>query len=95
MREDRTAREGRPEGDFELSTEKCLANLNEMKERDPDAYKCAAKIVKSAKSLDIAFLGIGICDKNKPKKDNDTEKAKKNDDDSSSKKKKKSSDDDE
>ncbi len=87
-----------PKGDFKLSTEKCLANLNEMKERDPDAYKCAAKIVKGSKSLDVAFLGIGICDKNKPKKSDDTEKASKGDDDddsSSKKKKKKSKDDDE
>lgn len=86
-----------PKGSFKLSHEKCLANMTEMKERDPDAYKCAAKIVKGTKSLDVAFLGIGICDKNKPKKgDDDTEKAKKGDDDEgSSKKKKKSSDDDE
>ena len=86
-------------GDFKLSTEKCLANLNEMKERDPDAYKCAAKIVKGSKSLDVAFLGIGICDKNKPKKSDDTEKASKGDDEDDDspkkKKKKKASDDDE
>ncbi|MBI2390904.1 MAG: hypothetical protein HYV09_15035 [Deltaproteobacteria bacterium] len=53
---------------FELSMSKCIKNMNEMKERDPDAYKCAAKIVKKLSNLDTAFLAISVCDKNKPKK---------------------------
>lgn len=78
---------------YELSRKKCLENMNEMKERDPDAYKCAAKGVQKLSSLDTAFLLISVCDKNKPKKskssdDDDSDKSDKK------KKKKSTSDDD-
>lgn len=53
---------------FNLSMEKCIANMNEMKERDPEAYKCTAKTVKALSHLDTAFLAISVCDKNAPKK---------------------------
>ncbi len=71
---------------FNLSREKCIKNMNEMKERDPDAYKCASKVIQKLSSLDTAFLAISVCDKNKPKKSAD-------DDDDKPKKKKKSDDD--
>ena len=74
---------------FNLSRDKCLKNLNEMKERDPEAYKCTAKVIAKLSSLDTAFLAMSVCDKNKPKKS-----AADDDDDDSSKKKKKKSDDD-
>jgi len=79
---------------FELSMSKCLKNMNEMKERDPAAYKCAAKMVSKLSSLDVALLGISVCDKDKPKKEDDESKSAKDDDDSKSKKKKKKSSDD-
>lgn len=82
---------------FSLSMSKCIKNMNEMKERDPAAYKCAAKIVAKMSSLDTAFLAISVCDKDKPKKSaDDDDKDSKSDDDSkdTKKKKKKSSDDD-
>jgi hypothetical protein len=86
---------------FKLSREKCLKNMNEMKERDPEAYKCTAKVIAKLSNLDTAFMAISVCDKNKPKKsadddDEKTEKAEKkktDDDDDAPKKKKKSSDD--
>lgn len=76
---------------FDLSRSKCIANMTEMKERDPDAYKCAAKTVAKLDSLDLAFKAISICDYKKPKK-----KASDDDDSSSSKSSKssKGSDDD-
>lgn len=78
---------------FELSMSKCLKNMNEMKERDPAAYKCAAKMVSKLSSLDTALLGISVCDKDKPKKsdknDDEEKAAAKDDDDSSEKPKKK------
>lgn len=76
-------------GSFKLSTSKCLKNLNELKERDPDAYKCAAKTIVKLDSLDAAFLALSVCDKDKPKK-----KKSADDDDDKPSKKKKSSDDD-
>lgn len=75
---------------FNLSREKCIKNMTEMKERDADAYKCASKVIQKLSSLDTAFLAISVCDKNKPKKS-----AADDDDDDKPKKKKKSSDDDE
>lgn len=83
---------------FKLSREKCLKNMNEMKERDPEAYKCTAKVIAKLSNLDTAFMAISVCDKNKPKKgaDDDDDKKKSDDDEeSTSKKKKKKSDDDE
>ncbi|MBK7399058.1 MAG: hypothetical protein IPJ34_22930 [Myxococcales bacterium] len=87
-------------GSFKLSTSKCLKSMNELKERDPDAYKCAAKTIVKLSNLDTAFLALSVCDKNKPKKsksaddDDDKGKKKSSDDDDDSPKKKKSSDDD-
>ena len=83
---------------FKLSRDKCLKNMNEMKERDPDAYKCTAKVIQKLSSLDTAFSAIALCDyKNKGKKtdDDDSDKKKKSDDEDEApaKKKKKSSDD--
>ena len=82
---------------FKLSRDKCLKNMNEMKERDAEAYKCTAKVIAKLSSLDTAFMAISICDKNKPKKsaDDDDDKKKSDDDDDSAKKKKKKSSDDE
>ncbi|MGZ3420235.1 MAG: hypothetical protein ACXWUG_05440 [Polyangiales bacterium] len=80
---------------FVLSMDKCLSNMNEMKERDPEAYKCTAKVIAKLSNLDTAFLAISVCDKNKPKKDKDKgDKDKGDDDDKDTKKKKKKSDDD-
>lgn len=80
--------EGKGKGEkYNLSREKCLKNMNELKERDPEAYKCAAKGVQKLSSLDTAFLLISVCDKNKPSK------SKKSDDDDDKKKKKKDDDD--
>ena len=82
---------------FKLSRDKCLKNMNEMKERDAEAYKCTAKVIAKLSSLDTAFMAISICDKYKPKKsaDDDDDKKKSDDDDDSAKKKKKKSSDDE
>jgi len=82
---------------FKLSRDKCLKNMNEMKERDPEAYKCTAKVIAKLSSLDTAFMAISICDKNKPKKsaDDDEDKKKTDDEDTPKKKKKKAADDDE
>ena len=58
---------------------KCMKNMNEMKERDPEAYKCSAKLIASKKltgSLDTAMIAISVCDKHNPRK-----KGKKIDDD--------------
>ena len=83
---------------FQLDMSKCLTNMNEMKQRDPEAYKCAAKTIAKLDSLDTAFLAISVCDPNNPKdkkKDDDDDKAKgDDDDDKGSKKGKKSSKDD-
>jgi hypothetical protein len=84
---------------FKLSRDKCLKNMNEMKERDADAYKCTAKVIAKLSSLDTAFSAIALCDYKKPKKgaddDEATDKKKKTDDEEEApaKKKKKSSDD--
>jgi hypothetical protein len=71
--------------------------MNEMKERDAEAYKCTAKVIAKLSNLDTAFMAISICDKNKPKKgaDDDDKKKSDDDDDTASKKKKKKSSDDE
>jgi hypothetical protein len=82
---------------FVLSMDKCLENMKEMKERDPEAYKCTAKVIAKLSNLDTAFLAISVCDKNKPKKDKSEKSTKSSDDDDdkdTKKKKKKSSDDD-
>jgi hypothetical protein len=80
---------------FQLDMSKCLANMNEMKTRDPEAYKCAAKTIAKLDSLDTAFLAISVCDPNNPKNKKDDDKAKGDDDDDGDKKgKKKSSKDD-
>lgn len=79
---------------YSLSRDKCLSNMNELKERDPEAYKCASKVIQKLSSLDTAFLAISVCDKNKPKKKAaaaDEDKA--SDDDAPKKKKKKAADD--
>jgi hypothetical protein len=82
---------------FKLSREKCITNMNEMKERDAEAYKCTAKVIAKLSNLDTAFMAISICDKNKPKKgaDDDDKKKSDDDDDTASKKKKKKAADDE
>lgn len=83
---------------FVLSMDKCLENMKEMKERDPEAYKCTAKVIAKLSNLDTAFLAISVCDKNKPKKSDKSDKGSKSSDDDddkdTKKKKKKSSDDD-
>jgi hypothetical protein len=53
---------------FALSNEKCIANMEEMKARDPKAYKCTAKTVTKLQNLDTAFLAISVCDVDRPKK---------------------------
>lgn len=84
---------------FHLSMSKCLKNMNELKERDAEAYKCTAKLVTKLSTLNAAFTAISVCDKNKPKKsssdDDDDTKSSKDDDSSSKKKKSKKSSDDE
>src|SRR5262245_26549338 len=45
---------------FQLDMSKCLANMNEMKQRDPEAYKCAAKTIDKLDDLDTAFLAISV-----------------------------------
>ena len=80
---------------YSLSRDKCLKNMNEIKERDPEAYKCAAKVIQKLSSLDTAFLAISVCDKNKKKKSADDDDKKPSDDDDTPKKKKKKSADDE
>jgi hypothetical protein len=47
---------------FKLSMDKCLARMNEMRERDPDAYKCAARTVAKLSSIDTALLAVSVCD---------------------------------
>ena len=84
---------------FKLDMGKCLSNMNEMKTRDPDAYKCAAKTIAKLDDLDTAFLAISVCDPNNPKDkkkgDDDTAKSGDDDDDDKGKKgKKKGSKDD-
>jgi hypothetical protein len=70
-----------------FSNDKCMKKLNEMKERDADAYKCAAKMAKNMTKFETALFAISICDKNAPSKKSS------DDDDDKAKKKKKSSDD--
>jgi hypothetical protein len=56
--------------------------MNEMKQRDPEAYKCAAKTIAKLDNLDTAFLAISVCDPNSPKdKKSGDDKAKGDDDD--------------
>lgn len=50
---------------FQLSMDKCLARMNEMKERDPDAYKCAARTIARVTSIDTALLAVSVCDAGK------------------------------
>jgi hypothetical protein len=84
---------------FKLSMSKCLENMNELKARDPEAYKCAAKMVSKLSSLDTAFLAISVCDKSWGKKADDGAASKSKDDDAEDeapkkkKKKPKASDD--
>ena len=80
---------GSREKDFELNMSKCLKKMRELEERDPDGYKCAAKMVSKLSSLDTALMAISLCDKSKGQK-----KSSDDDDDAPKKKKKKSSDDD-
>jgi hypothetical protein len=47
---------------FKLSMDKCMARMTEMKERDPEAYKCAARTVAKVSSIDTALLAVSICD---------------------------------
>ncbi len=61
---------------FKLSWSKCLTRMNEIKDRDSSAYRCAAKGIKGTSSIDTALLLVSICDKNGPsaekkKKDKD------------------------
>jgi hypothetical protein len=72
---------------FQLDMSKCLANMNEMKQRDPEAYKCAAKTIDKLDDLDTAFLAISVCDSNNPKNKQDNDDKKKGDDDDKGKKK--------
>jgi hypothetical protein len=53
---------------FKLSMTKCMDRMNEMKERDPEAYKCTARTVAKLTNIDTALLAVSICDskKNKP-----------------------------
>ncbi len=73
-----------------LSMSKCLEVMSEMKERDAQAYKCAAKLVAKLNSYDTAILAVGICDKNRPDKKKTSDDA---DDEAPKKKKKKAADD--
>jgi len=57
---------------FQLDMSKCLTNMNEMKQRDPEAYKCTAKVIAKLTNLDTAILAMSICDKNRPKKSTKT-----------------------
>jgi hypothetical protein len=50
---------------FKLSMDKCLARMNEMKERDPDAYRCTARTVSKLSSIDTALLAVSVCDSGK------------------------------
>jgi hypothetical protein len=50
---------------FKLSTAKCLARMNEMKERDGDAYKCAARTVAKLPNIETALLAVSVCDAGK------------------------------
>ncbi len=50
---------------FKLSMSKCLARMNEMRERDPEAYKCAARTVSKLTSIDHALLAVSVCDSGK------------------------------
>ena len=47
---------------FKLSMDKCLARMNEMRERDPDAYQCTARTVYKLSSIDSALLAVSVCD---------------------------------
>ena len=47
---------------FKLSMEKCVARMTEMRERDPDAYKCAARTVARLTTIDTALLAVSVCD---------------------------------
>jgi hypothetical protein len=59
---------------FSLSRDKCLKRMNEMKERDPDAYKCAAKAIAKLDTLDLAFTATSVCDYKKKSKGDDDDK---------------------
>ncbi len=47
---------------FKLSMGKCMARMSEMKQRDPEAYKCAARTVAKLSSIDTALLAVSVCD---------------------------------
>jgi hypothetical protein len=51
---------------FNLSMSKCLARMTEMKQRDPDAYKCTARTVAKLSSIDTALLAVSVCDQGGP-----------------------------
>lgn len=90
---DKEKESGSSKKPFSLSMSKCVDNMNEMKQRDPQAYKCAAKVIAKLSSLDTAFLAISVCDKDKPKKSADDD-APADDDKPKKKKKAKKADDD-
>lgn len=47
---------------MQLSHARCIARMREMKERDPDAYRCAARTVAKLTSLETALLAVSVCD---------------------------------
>jgi hypothetical protein len=51
---------------FSLSWKKCMARMSEMKDRDPEAYRCTAKTVAKLQSIDTALLAVSVCDKGGP-----------------------------
>lgn len=64
--------------DFEFDRSKCVKKMDELKSRDADAYKCAAKMVKKLDRWETAILAVSVCDpKSKDKDDDDDDKDKK------------------
>ena len=53
---------------FVVSMDKCLANLEAIRARDPAAFTCVAHVVPKLNTIDTALLAISVCDKNKPQK---------------------------
>lgn len=70
--------------DFEFDRSKCVKKMEELKGRDADAYKCAAKMVKKLDRWETAILAVSVCDPKGKDKDED-------DDDDKDKKKSKGS----
>lgn len=70
--------------DFEFDRSKCVKKMDELKSRDADAYKCAAKMVKKLDRWETAILAVSVCDPKSKDKDDD-------DDDDKDKKKSKGS----